>query len=317
MNFHFSGRFWIVFSVSIFLLIAAYAVLAGPPARYPVGEVIVIPPGATIADAASMLKEANAIQSSVLFSLIVRLGKGSITAGSYLLPARENVFSLAYRFSEGKTDLALIRVTIPEGTAVPQAAAILKSALPGFDAEMFVTLAKPDEGYLFPDTYFFAPNVSPQVVIQAMKDNFQRRTAPLQEAIRAFGRPESDVIIMASLLEKEARQPETRRTVAGILWKRLQLGMPLQVDATFGYIFGTTTYSPSAADLLIDSPYNTYTHKGLPPGPIGNPGTETIQDAVTPLATPYLYYVTDKAGNIYYATTYAQHLENIKKAKLR
>jgi UPF0755 protein len=302
-------------SVLVFLVLSAYAILAGPPAHYPAGALLTIPEGTTIAQAGLVLKDEGALQSPFLFSILIRLGRDSIVAGTYLLPARENIFSLAYRFSHGKTGVAPVRVTIPEGTAVVQAAAILRAALPGFDTAKFMTLAKPDEGYLFPDTYFFFPGASPESVIQAMQTDFQKRTAPLQGEMQSFGKPESDIIIMASILEKEARQSQTRRTIAGILWKRLSLGMPLQVDATFGYIFGTATYSPSASDLMVDSPYNTYKYKGLPPGPIGNPGVETIEDAMTPIATPYLYYVTDKDGNIYYAATFAEQLANIQKAK--
>ncbi len=208
-----------------------------------------------------------------------------------------------------------VKVTIPEGSTVRQAAAILKNALGDFDSDAFIALGKPDEGYLFPDTYFFIPGVSPQAVIQTMKDTFDKRVSPLLPQIQAFGRSESDVVITASILEKEARQPETRRTIAGILWKRLKLGIPLQVDATFGYISGTDTYSPSPEDLKIDSPYNTYKYPGLPPGSIGNPGIETIEDAITPIKTPYLYYLTDKEGNIYYAKTLAEHVANQQKLK--
>lgn len=315
MSIDFSGKVWVgVFVFASFLLIT-YALFIGSPVHYPVGALITIPPGATITEAGQILKEKNAIHSSTIFSIAVRLDKNSITAGSYLLSTKENVFTLAYRFSHGKTELAPVKVTIPEGTTVAQAGALFKNALGNFDTETFARLAKPDEGYLFPDTYFFFPGASAESVMRAMKDNFQDHVNPLEKQIQSFGRSESDVIIMASILEKEARQPETRRIVAGILWRRLAIGMPLQVDATFGYIFGTTTYSPSARDLLVDSPYNTYKYKGLPPGPIGNPGVETIQDAVTPITTPYLYYLTDEEGNIYYAKTYAEHLVNVRKIR--
>lgn len=310
-------RLWTAIPLFIFALGAVFAILIGPPSGYPSGSLIVIPQGTTVSGAGELLKQAGALRSPLMFELAVRLGKGSVAAGTYALPERENALSLAYRFSHGKTGLAQARVTIPEGTAVVQAADILKNALGDFDAKGFIALAKPDEGYLFPDTYFFVPGTPPAVVVQTMKDNFEKHVAALETQIRAFGRPESDVIIMASLLEKEARQSETRRTVAGILWRRLAIGMPLQTDAVFGYIAGTTTHSPSAAELAIDSPYNTYTYKGLPPGPIGNPGVEAIQDAVTPIKTPYLYYVTDEEGNIYYAKTYAEHLKNVQKAGIR
>ncbi len=313
MNFALSEGAMLRLSAYAFLALSFYALALGPPAEYPQGKVIVIPSGATITDAADMLKEEHAIRSASLFSIAVRFGRNSVVAGSYLLHEKENVFSLAYRLSRGKTGLTPLKVTIPEGTSVWQAAAILKNTLGDFDSAGFTALAKSDEGYLFPDTYFLTPGVAPETVIQVMKNNFDRRVRPLKKDIEAFDRSESDVIIMASLLEKEARQSETRRTIAGILWKRLQLGMPLQVDAVFGYIFDRDTYSPSPSDLEVDSPYNTYKYKGLPPGPINNPGIEAIEDAITPIKTPYLYYLTDKEGNIHYAKTFAEHVANQQK----
>ena len=98
--------------------------------------------------------------------------------------------------------------------------------------------------------------------------------------------------------------------VAGILWHRIALGMPLQVDAVFGYIFDKQTFSPSLADLKVDSPYNTYTHRGLPPGPISNPGLESLLAAATPTKTSYLYYLTGSDGAMHYAKTLAQHKAN-------
>lgn len=303
----------VLLCVVAFLVVAAYAIGFGPPAGYPGETLVRVPDGATVSDVGEMLREKGAIRIPFLFSLAVRAGRGTIVAGTYALDRKENVFSLAYRFSHGETRIPVAKVTIPEGYTAREAAAILAKNLPGFDADAFLALAKPDEGYLFPDTYFFSAGTPPSAVVDAMRSNFEKRTQPLEKDIQAFGKPESDVIIIASMLEKEARQPETRRIVAGILWRRLAIGMPLQVDATFGYIFGTSTYSPSAVDMKVDSPYNTYKYKGLPPGPIGNPGAEAIEDAVTPVQTPYLYYVTDKEGNIYYAKTYAEQLANIRK----
>ena len=118
---------------------------------------------------------------------------------------------------------------------------------------------------------------------------------------------------MASLVEKEARTIASRRLVAGILWNRLELGMPLQVDAVFGYIFNRETYSPSFADLTTESPYNLYLHKGLPPGPINNPGLDALGATLNPTKTDYLYYLTGTDNLMHYATTYAGHLANQRK----
>ena len=115
---------------------------------------------------------------------------------------------------------------------------------------------------------------------------------------------------MASLLEEEARQTPTRRTVAGILWKRLDLGMPLQVDATLRYLLGKSSHELTREDLEYDSPYNTYKDAGLPPGPISNPGLDAILAALRPVETAYLYFLTDSEGNIHYARTFEEHVAN-------
>jgi UPF0755 protein len=118
---------------------------------------------------------------------------------------------------------------------------------------------------------------------------------------------------MASLLEKEARNATEAKTVAGILWKRISLGKPLQVDAPFLYVLGKTSAQLTTRDLTKDGPYNTYTRKGLPVGPIGNPGIAMIQAALNPIASQYLYYLHDRNGVIHYAKTYEGHLQNKKK----
>jgi UPF0755 protein len=118
------------------------------------------------------------------------------------------------------------------------------------------------------------------------------------------------LVIMASLLEREAKTLADKRMVAGILWNRIKIGMPLQVDAVFGYIHDRATYSPSFDDLHVDSPYNTYLNKGLPPGPIDNPGLDSIIAAATPTKTSDLYYLTGSDGQMHYAKTFEQHKQN-------
>lgn len=118
---------------------------------------------------------------------------------------------------------------------------------------------------------------------------------------------------MASLLEEEARTTETRKMVSGILWKRLSAGMPLQVDAVFPYIIGKNTFEITLKDLEFDSPYNTYKYKGLPPGPISNPGKDSILAAIYPTKSDYWFYLSDKNGLMHYAITFDEH--KINKAK--
>jgi UPF0755 protein len=118
---------------------------------------------------------------------------------------------------------------------------------------------------------------------------------------------------MASLIEREARGDDDRTTIAGILWSRIGRGMALQVDASVAFARGIPEGQLQKADLGIDSPYNTYIYRGLPPGPIANPGMESLQAAMNPTATEYLYYIHDARGSIHYAKTYAEHQKNINR----
>ena len=234
-------------------------------------------------------------------------------AGDYVFSQRTSVITVAKRVTHGDFGLTSQKISIPEGTSVSEIATIIKNQIPSFDDKAFVKLASEKEGYLFPDTYFFMANVKPTTVVSAMENNFNEKIKTIQNQIDSFKKPLKDVVIMASLLEEEARTTETRKVISGILWKRLSIGMPLQVDAVFPYIIGKNTYEVTTDDLQIDSPYNTYKYKGLPKGPITNPGLDAILDALTPTKTTYLYYLSDKKGAMHYASSFDQHVANKQK----
>lgn len=284
----------------------------GAPLATPVTDLVSIQKGTSVTAVARMLKENNTIRFEAVFTVLVRIigSNNGVIAGMYAVSHNENVISLAYRFSRGDSGLTSVKITIPEGSTNAQIADILSRELPLFDAGLFKANARPFEGFLFPDTYFFLPGITPDEVIEIMRETFNKKTAPLQSKIDAFGVSLKDAVSMASILEKEARLSETRRVVAGILWKRISINMPLQVDAVFGYILEKNGYAPTLDDLKIKSPYNTYLNRGLPPTPIGNPGLGAIEDAVTPTKTPYLYYLTAKDGVNYYGKTFAEHVAN-------
>ena len=230
-------------------------------------------------------------------------------AGDYLLEKREGTFSLARRLVNGKFQIDTIKITIPEGWNAFQIADYLEKNLLLFDKETFLDLAKPKEGYLFPDTYFVSRSVTPVEIIKMLEDNFEKRVESISQSFRNSTKSEKQIIIMASILEGEAL-PKDRNVVAGILWKRLEMGMPLQVDSTFMYVNGKNTYELTLDDLKIDSLYNTYKYKGLPPGPINNPGIEAMVSAMNPVKTKYLYFLTEKDGTIHYASTFEEHKRN-------
>jgi UPF0755 protein len=291
-------------------LLAIYFGLIAAPFQFPTGAYVSVPMGSTLGEAAESLKERGIIRSQYLFEALVRLAgtQHHVIAGEYFFPGKENVFTVARRLGSGDFEVEPARIRVPEGATVEDIGKLLQKNIPDFDLGGFTREARGKEGYLFPDTYFFMPGQDAHAILGAFANNFSTHIAKIQSQIDAFGKPLSDVIIMASLLEREAPETYDRRVIAGILWKRIKMGMPLQVDAVFPYIIGKNSFDLTKTDLKTDSPYNTYTNKGLPPGPIANPGLDAIVAAITPVATDYLYYLSDTHGNMYYSATYSQHL---------
>ena len=303
----------VVFAVG-FLVACWYVFLHTPPKDFPVGQIFTVHSGESLQDITNNLYESHIVRSKVVFRTTVILlgGEKKVIAGDYLMDKKEGPADLAYRFVNGKFHLDVVKITIPEGWNVYEIADYLEKNLLDFNKKRFITISKPKEGYLFPDTYFVSPAVKPEDVVEKMAKNFNEKI-PQISGIATSTYKFKDVVIMASIVEREARTTESRRTIAGILWKRLKLGMPLQVDAAFDYVNGKNTFELSLDDLKIDSPYNTYKYKGLPPGPIGNPGVDAIWSTINPIQTKYLYYLTDKDGNMHYAVTFAEHVKNKQK----
>lgn len=298
----------------IFILIFLFCFSISPRPDFPAGKVINVSQGESLEQITNELKTVHIIRSAFIFrSAVILLGsEKKVVAGDYLLKKPENTLTLAYRFAFGKTDIELTKITIPEGWSVKQITSYLPSRLPNFDGVKFQNLASSSEGYLFPDTYFVSPNITPELLMGKMENNFQQKINSVPQ-IKNSDKPIFQVVIMASMLEDEATNTRDRQIVAGILWKRLTLGMPLQVDSTISYITGKSLDKLSSSDLKINSPYNTYLHTGLPPKPIDNPGLDSLTAAVMPTETPYFYYLTGKDGQMHYATTFAEHQKNIAK----
>ncbi|MEI6057722.1 MAG: endolytic transglycosylase MltG [bacterium] len=272
----------------------------------------------SLSSVGALLQKQNIIRSTYLFRIAVTLsGKTStVNAGDYFFQTPLSVWQVADRLVHNEQGLTPARVTFPEGTSVRGMSVILPSIFSSsttgfaFDAKKFAALASTSEGYLFPDTYFFPPNVTADTVVSTMKATFNQRVKTINSQIVASHHSLGDVVIMASILEKEALTDTDRRIVAGVLWKRIADGMPLQIDPPFAYALGKTSDALTTADLQVDSPYNTYRHKGLPPTPINNPGLEALTAAVNASSTPYWFYLSDKKGVMHYAATYEGHLAN-------
>ncbi len=171
------------------------------------------------------------------------------------------------------------------------------------------------EGYLFPDTYKIFKDAKPQDIIEKMLNNFSLKiTQQMMADIVKQGKTLSQIIIMASIIEKEAPKDEDRPLIAGILYKRLDIGMKLEVDSTINYLTGKNSPGASYQDLDIDSPYNTYKNYGLPPGPICNPGLSAIKAAIYPQQNPYLFYLhRQDTKETIFSKNYQEHLRNKNK----
>ncbi len=282
------------------------------PRDFPSGQIITVKEGQTLLDVSNDLKEKNVIRSAFLlrFFVIFYGGERNVGSGDYLFDSPENVLRIAEKITQGLFGIEPLRVTFPEGLRLDQMADVLEEKIEDFDREIFLDLTDSKEGYLFPDTYFFPRDSSEARVVEIMESNFKRQISKVESDIEDFGKPLQEVIIMASLLEGEARNLEDKRMIADILWRRINANMLLQVDAVFPFIFKQPISRVLFSHLEVDSPYNTYTHFGLPPGPISSPGLDSVRAAVTPKENKYFFYLSDRAGRMYYATDFEEHKQN-------
>lgn len=309
---HVNRRTLVILSLAGLAAAAAYIFVIQPPDNFPTGQLVTIPEQSSLEDTARILKEDGVIRNILAFKLIVTLlgHERGVHAGDYEFKEPVDIFSVAHAVSVGAFGLVPYRIRIPEGATMRQMAGIYTQVLPRFNAANFLAQTHGMEGYLFPDTYFFMPNASDVTVIQAMRQEFDTKIAPIQGEIASSTHSLSDIVTMASLLEAEGANPQDRRMIAGILWHRIAIGFPLQVDSTLIYSLQKPDAQLTIADLKSSDPYNSYTRKGLPPTPIGSPSYDSIAAALEPTKSDYLYYLADKNGITHYAKTYAQQRRN-------
>lgn len=323
-------RFIIAFVIplSLFLLLATIVGLSFLPASFnPQSLLVTIPRGSSPKEIAGLLKKKRLIRSSFAFLFLVRLmgEEKNLKAGDYLLSPHLWPAEIIDKLARGES--LSVWVTIPEGYTTRQIAEKLER-LGLVDAHRFLRIARWEgrsfrnsrflppanlEGFLFPDTYKISRGATERQIIEMMVKNFQRKViAPLETSFRQAeqeGRSLREIIILASLVEREAKYDRDRPLIAGVLLNRLQRGMPLECDATVQYALGITKSRLTSKDLAVDSPYNTYKHKGLPPGPICNPGLKSILSALNPAETPYLFYVARPDGYHFFSRTIEEHNE--------
>lgn len=300
-----------------------------------VTEAFTITQGENTSAIATHLRVDGLIKSPFAFQLYIWVTgvAGRLQAGEYSLSPSMGAPTVARVLSQGKTEPREVTITIPEGWSTQQigsyfadkglftkdawvAAAqvadsrtILPGTTYGFltDKPVGATL----EGYLFPDTYRVFRDATPAEVVRKMLDNFGSKVTPeLIAQIHSQGKTLFEDLTLASIVEKEVSGDADRRKVADVFLKRLRGGMPLQSDATVNYVTGKGTTRPSFGDLAVESPYNTYKHYGLPPGPIGNPGLSSILAVVNPEPNPYYYFLTTPEGDAIFGVTLEEHTAN-------
>lgn len=275
----------------------------------------VIHSGASLRQIADQLKQNNLIADTTIFSLIVRENnlENKLQAGEFKLSASMSPFKIAQTLTKGSIN---VWITIPEGKRAAEIAGVLKTHFPQYTADWEQKLVA-REGFLFPDTYLFPQDATIDQIISTMTNNFNKKYAsiPTNPNNRYS---QSQIVTVASLIEREAKFSQDRPLVASVIYNRLNEGMPLQIDATIQYALGTPAnwwpiLTDSGGNILPNSSYNTYTRTGLPPTPISNPGLSSLTAAIRPAQTNYFYYVSDKNGHNHYETTLKQHNADIVK----
>jgi UPF0755 protein len=268
----------------------------------------VIEQGDSVQAITSHLEKAGLVAHPLFFKLFVELSQTQtkLQAGTFSLTPGTSIASLVLLLSNVRT--SEVQVTIPEGFTNDQIKVRLVDAFPDFDQVAWDKQTKNLEGSLFPDTYRFSKTVSVDEIVQKMRSTLDRRLAE-----KGLVEISNDTLIMASIIEKEVQTPEDMKRVAGILFNRMKIGMPLQVDSTLTYINQKTSATLTSADLKTDSPYNTYTRKGLPPTPICNPGINAILAVLNPTPSKDFYFLTTKDNTVIYAQTHDQHVANKQK----
>ena len=280
----------------------------------------VIPRGQAVSVIANRLKDEGLIKSSLIFRLLVKQQglENKLQSGSFQISSNMTPAQIALNLTQGTND---VWVTILEGWRREQVAASLTEYnLNNFDAQEFLDLTVGQEGQIFPDTYLFAKESTAAAIYRVIQSNFEKRVrVGLEAEIEQSARNFDDALIMASIIEREAKGYEEMRHVAGILWNRYDIDMALQADATLQYAKGYNAQTkswwepPTSADKKLNSPFNTYLHFGLPPDPVSNPGLEAIKAALKPLKTTDFFYLHDSSGGIHYGQNLGEHNANVQR----
>ncbi|MEW6218591.1 MAG: endolytic transglycosylase MltG [Thermodesulfobacteriota bacterium] len=306
------------------LWLGGYAVLPGPGSAQEVRRVV-IPAGTGLRGISRLLAEAGVIRPDVRFAVLARLRgqAGRLQAGVYRLSAGLAPVEVLAALVRGGT--ARQPVTIPEGLTAAAVADLLAGA--GLaDRERFLELTGSDtlaqelgiaathlEGYLFPDSYALVPGMDEETIVRLMVNRFASVYQDLAHRYPGAALDRHGVVTLASIVEKETGRAQERPLVAAVFLNRLRLDMPLQADPTVIYGLERFDGNLTRQHLASDSPYNTYVHRGLPPGPIANPGRAALEAVLAPAAVPYLYFVAKNDGSHQFSTDFAAHSQAVRR----
>lgn len=302
---------------------------AGPPI------VVHVDKGMSGSDIGRLLEDKGVIRSATVFRFYTKLnGTGPVQAGDYTFRSNQSMSEVAGVLKRGASVEAPVVLTVPEGLTLKQIAEKV-GQLPGRSAERFLEVARSGavrsqyqppgstqlEGLLLPETYHFTKNDDETAILRTLVESFDKAATGLGVTAAAgkLGVTPYEAIIVASLVEREARVPEDRGPIARVIYNRLDDGMPLQIDATVLYALGERGEGKQVvlfSDLEVSSPYNTYKVDGLPPGPIASPGRAALDAALRPPPGPWRYYVlTDTNGKHSFATTGEEFNRLIREAE--
>lgn len=238
---------------------------------------------------ATELEQKGVIRSSKTLIFLAKISGLEVRTGDYLFKSGSSLLDVFFQFYFKEHNVSPVKVTIREGLTNKEVENVLSPRFVKFNKDLFLEKTKNSQGFLFPDTYFFFPLSDTEEIIEELENNFKIKIKKLENTITESNKDKNSIIIMASILEGEARGNVDNKEISGILWKRLSVGMPLQVD--------------------VDR--TTYEKKGLPEKPLNNPGLSSINAALNPTETNYLYYLHDKEGKVHFAKDYKEHLKNI------
>jgi peptidoglycan lytic transglycosylase G len=307
------------------LVLAAWWAALPPPALRTGPRTLEIPAQQGVVEVAERLAEADVIRSRAAFVTlaVIRGTARSLRAGEYEVPQGASLLATLKLLESGKVKPHL--VVMPEGFTVRELARrleaeglasagdVLRMASSPFFVQSLGIEAESVEGYLHPDTYQVTKGMRVEEILGRMANRFKNKVATPEIVAEARGRGLTlhQLLTFASIIEKEAVLPEERPVIAAVFWNRLRRDMLLQADPTVAYAVGKDGRAPTRADLLVDSPFNTYRYRGLPPGPIGNPGLAAVQAVLRPAPVPYLYFVAVDERQHHFSQSLPEHLQAV------